>query len=111
MTPTPEQARRDLAHWNATRHAWDRFQASNRRIAERIARTAGTTPAAPRYEVRTIEADPTSGPLDYWKNPPEPVHYVYDNDRERPVFGSYFNKVDAEADCAARNASRHGDPQ
>ncbi|MFJ8657509.1 hypothetical protein ACIRNU_34865 [Streptomyces rochei] len=28
---------RILAHWNATRHGWTRFQASNRRTAERLA--------------------------------------------------------------------------
>lgn len=45
MTRTPEHARRDLNHWNAARHGWGRFQASNRRIAERIARTAGADTA------------------------------------------------------------------
>lgn len=44
MTVPPEHARRDLAHWNAARHGRDRFQASNRSIAQRIARTAATEP-------------------------------------------------------------------
>ncbi|MCF0086618.1 MULTISPECIES: hypothetical protein [unclassified Streptomyces] len=45
-----EQVRRDLNHWNAARHGQDRFHASNRRIAQRIARTAApetTTPDKP----------------------------------------------------------------
>lgn len=52
----PEQARRDLAHWNAARHGWDRFQASNRRNAERIARTAATdtVPDSPEPDTSTL---------------------------------------------------------
>jgi len=46
----PEQARRDLNHWNASRHCWDRFQASNQRAAERIARTADTKSDTARAE-------------------------------------------------------------
>ncbi|WP_329472715.1 hypothetical protein OIE75_29655 [Streptomyces sp. NBC_01723] len=34
----PAEIRRTLNHWNAARHGWSRFQASNRRAAERIAR-------------------------------------------------------------------------
>lgn len=33
----PEQVRRTLNHWNATRHGWVRFQAGSRRAAERLA--------------------------------------------------------------------------
>jgi hypothetical protein len=44
---TPEQARRDLNHWNATRHGWNGFQTSNRRIAQRIARTAAPETTTP----------------------------------------------------------------
>lgn len=37
-TDDPNEIRRTLARWNAARHGWSRFQASNRRAAERIAR-------------------------------------------------------------------------
>ncbi|MGV9588254.1 hypothetical protein [Streptomyces tendae] len=37
-TDNPAEIRRTLARWNAARHGWSRFQASNRRAAERIAR-------------------------------------------------------------------------
>lgn len=50
MTVPPEHARRDLAHWNASRHGWDHFQASSRSIAQRIARTADTKPDTARAE-------------------------------------------------------------
>lgn len=51
---TPEKARRDLNHWNAARHGLDCFQASNRRIAQRIARTAGAAPDSPEPDISTL---------------------------------------------------------
>ena len=39
----PAEIRRTLNSWNAARHGWSRFQASNRRAAERIARSQPDT--------------------------------------------------------------------
>ena len=57
-----------------------------------------------RYEVRTIDADPTAGSLDFHKAPPEPVHYVYDTVKDEPVpLSSSHDKSAVERDCASRN--------
>lgn len=103
---TPGQ-RRLLNSWNTARHGWARFQDSNRRAALRMARHTPMEPDMPRYEVRTIDADPTSGPVDYWKAPQAPVYYVHDTDRDRPVFGSYHDKNEADRECADLNRN-HG---
>nr|WSX25531.1 hypothetical protein OG690_38255 [Streptomyces tubercidicus] len=57
-----------------------------------------------RYEVRTIEADPTSGPVDYWKASSVPVYYVHDTLKDRAVFGSSHDRSQAEEQCEELNA-------
>lgn len=58
-----------------------------------------------RYEVRTVEADPTSGPLDYWKAPSAPVYYVHDTVKDRPVpFSSSHDRAAVNRACADHNA-------
>lgn len=76
--PTPEHVRAFLADCNQRRHGWASFQRGNRRSALRIIRNmAEETPVA-RYEVRTIDADPTTGDIDFHKAPPQPVYYIHD---------------------------------
>jgi hypothetical protein len=58
----------------------------------------------PRYEVRTIDADPTTTEVEFYKAPPEAVHYVYDTEKDRPVpLSSSHDKSAVERDCANRN--------
>jgi hypothetical protein len=56
----------------------------------------------PRYEVRTIPADPNCGSVDYWKNSAD-VHYIHDTVKDRPVFGSHTDKSEADDRCADLN--------
>lgn len=81
MTATdPEQVRRTFNHWNATRHGWTRFQASNRRAAERL---AFADPAAD-LDTITTQPEPT-GPASTDRSPMEPragIHAMFATDDE-----------------------------
>lgn len=106
MPLTPEE-RRLLNSWNTARYGWARFQASSRRATERLARKLAMEMEVdmPRYEVRTTDADSTSGPVDFWKAPPEPVYYVHDTVQDRPVpLSSSHDKGSTDAHCARLNA-------
>lgn len=60
----------------------------------------------PRYEVRTTDADPTTRQVDFHKAPPEPVYYIYDTDRDRPVpLSSSHDLQSVERDCVRRNGN------
>lgn len=93
-----------IAKRNVRNHGWDRFQAGTRHAAHRMIRTTVEEMEMTRYEVRTIKADPTGRPDEFWKNPPEPIYYVHDNDRGRHVHGSYTDKTEADRRCAKLNA-------
>lgn len=102
--PTPAQIRAFLADCNMRRHGWNGFQHGTRRAALRMVRAMTEEASMPRYVVRTIDADPTSGPVDFHKAPPEPVHYVYDTVKDEPVpLSSTHDKTTADRDCARRN--------
>ncbi|WP_326604279.1 hypothetical protein [Streptomyces sp. NBC_01800] len=59
----------------------------------------------PRYEVRTVDADPTTKEAEFYKAPPEAVHYVYDTEKDRPVsLSTSHDKSAVERDCASRNS-------
>ncbi|MFJ3037727.1 hypothetical protein [Streptomyces tendae] len=81
MTATnPEQVRRTLNHWNATRHGWVRFQAGSRRAAERL---AFADPAAD-LDTLTIQPEPT-GPASTDRSPMDPrasIHAMFATDGE-----------------------------
>lgn len=58
-----------------------------------------------RYEVRTIDADPTAQDIDFHKAPPEPVHYIYDTVKDQPVpLSSSHDRNTVERNCANRNS-------
>jgi hypothetical protein len=58
-----------------------------------------------RYEVRTIDADPTTkGDMDYHKGPVEPVYYVHDTVKDCPVpLSTSHDKTAVDRDCTRRN--------
>lgn len=103
--PTPEQIRKFLADCNLRRHGWDRFQHGTRRSALRMVRAITEESKMPRYEVRTIAADPTVRAAEFWQEGgPDPVHYVYDTVKDEPVpLSSTHDKAVADRDCARRN--------
>jgi hypothetical protein len=58
-----------------------------------------------RYEVRTVEADPSTGEVDFYKDPPEPVYYIYDSVKDRPVpFSNSHDEAQTQRWCADRNS-------
>ncbi|MFE1205655.1 hypothetical protein ACFW5V_28625 [Streptomyces sp. NPDC058762] len=76
----PEQVRRTLNHWNATRHGWSRFQAGTRRAAERI---AFADPAADLDPI-TTQSEPT-GPAATDRSLMDPrasIHAMFATDDE-----------------------------
>jgi hypothetical protein len=100
------QARAFLADCNRRRLGWAGFHRGTRRTALRILATM-TEQEAPmtRYEVRTVDADPTTRQTDFHKAPPEPVYYVHDTVKDRPVpLSSSHDRAAADRDCAARNS-------
>ncbi|MGW0575134.1 hypothetical protein ACWD25_04010 [Streptomyces sp. NPDC002920] len=108
QTPTPAELAAFIADCNRSRHGRDRFQHGTRRAALRMIRNTPRGTAMPRYEVRTIAADP-DGAL-FRENPPEPVHYVHDTVRDRPVFGSWHDKTAADNHCASLNQDTQPGP-
>ncbi|MGW0577747.1 hypothetical protein ACWD25_17635 [Streptomyces sp. NPDC002920] len=101
--PTSAELAAFIADCNRSRHGRDRFQHGVRRAALRMIRNTRET-AMPRYEVREIPSDSSTGPDDFIPlDPPAPVYYVHDTVRDRPVFGGSHNRTDIDDRCARLN--------
>ncbi|MFF9002622.1 hypothetical protein ACF1GW_35635 [Streptomyces achromogenes] len=105
-TTDPKQIRRFLTDCRLRRHGWARFQDGTRRAALRMMTTPFQGESVARYEVRTIDADPTAGDIDFHKAPPVPVYYVHDTETDQPVpLSSSHDREAVDQQCARLNAS------
>ncbi|MGW6218399.1 hypothetical protein ACWF8U_00825 [Streptomyces olivaceus] len=57
----------------------------------------------PRYQVRTLNTDPSPNPMPFAGQEWQPVHYIHDTHTDRPVHGSYTDRSEADARCADLN--------
>ncbi|WP_329474285.1 hypothetical protein OIE75_40950 (plasmid) [Streptomyces sp. NBC_01723] len=71
------------------------IEAGTRRIVREI--------TMPRYEVRTLNTDPNPNPAPFHGQEFQPVHYIHDTQTDRPLFGSYTDRSDADDRCNKLN--------